>query len=146
VLIMPGAVYGDNAGLITAAMIEPARSQGYASYIADGGNHMALVHRRDIARLYVLALGAPAGSRYLGVGESDVTMRQVAEAVSRAAGAGGTTRSLSLGEARQVWGPLADALGLDQQFTARHARDELGWVPREAGVLEYQADSAVPAR
>ena len=146
VLIMPGAVYGDNAGLITAAIVEPARSQGYASYIADGDNHMALVHRRDIARLYVLALGAPAGSRYLGVGESDVTMRQVAEAASRAAGAGGATRSLSLDEARQVWGPLADALALDQQFTARRARDELGWVPREAGVLEYLADSAVTAR
>ena len=78
--------------------------------------------------------------------ESDATMRQVAEAASRAAGAGGATRSLSLGDAQQVWGPLADALALDQQFTARHARDELGWVPREAGVLEYLADSAVPAR
>jgi nucleoside-diphosphate-sugar epimerase len=146
VLIMPGAVYGDGAGLITAAMIAPASSQGYAGYVADGGNHMALVHRRDLARLYVLALGAPAGSSYLGVGESGVTMRQVAEAASHAAGAGGATRSLSLDEAGQLWGPLADALALDQQFTARRARDELGWVPREPGVLEYLADSAVPAR
>jgi nucleoside-diphosphate-sugar epimerase len=146
VLIMPGAVYGDNAGLITAALIGPARSQGYSSYVGGGGNHMALVHRRDIARLYVLALGAPAGSRYLGVGESDVTARQVAQAASRAAGAGGATRSLTLDEARQVWGPLADALALDQQFTARRARDELGWVPQEAGVVEYLAEPAVPAR
>jgi nucleoside-diphosphate-sugar epimerase len=145
VLIMPGAVYGDSAGLITAAMVEPARSQGYASYVADGRNHRALVHRRDLARLYVLALGAPAGSRYLGVGESDVTMRHVAEAASRAAGAGGATRSLSLDEAQQVWGPLADALALDQQFTARHAREDLGWVSREAGILEYLADSALTA-
>jgi nucleoside-diphosphate-sugar epimerase len=143
VLIMPGAVYGDNAGLIAAAMIAPASAQGYASYIAGGDNHMALVHRRDIARLYVRALGAPAGSRYLGVGESDVTMRGLAEAASRAAGAGGATRSLSLDEGRQAWGPLADALALDQRFTARRARDELGWVPREAGVLEYLADPAV---
>jgi len=143
VLIMPGAVYGDNAGLITAAMIEPARSQGYASYIGDGANHMALVHRRDLARLYVLAPGARAGSRYLGVGGSDVTTRQVAEAASRAAGARGATRSLGLDEARQAWGPLADALALDQQFTARRARDELAWAAREAGVLEYLADSAV---
>jgi nucleoside-diphosphate-sugar epimerase len=142
VLIMPGGVYGDGGGLITAAMVGPARAQGYASYVADGDNHMALVHRRDIARLYVLALGAPAGSRYLGVGSSDATMRQVAEAASRAGGAGGTTRSLSLDEARQVWGPLADALALDQQFTARHASDDLAWAPREAGVLAYLADSA----
>ncbi len=146
VLIMPGAVYGDDAGLVAAAMVRPARSQGYGSYIADGSNHIALVHRRDVARLYVLALDASAGSRYLAVGESGVTMRALAEAASRAAGAGGATRSLSLDEARQVWGPLADALALDQQFTARRARDELGWVPREPGVLEYLADSAVPAR
>ncbi len=146
VLIMPGAVYGDDAGLVAAAMVQPARSQGYGSYIADGSNHIALVHRRDVARLYVLALDASAGSRYLAVGESGVTMRALAEAASRAAGAGGATRSLSLDEARQVWGPLADALALDQQFTARRARDELGWVPREPGVLEYLADSAVPAR
>lgn len=143
VLIMPGAVYGDDAGLITAAMVDPARSQRYASYIAGGGNHMAVVHRRDIARLYVLALKAPAGSRYLGVGASDVTMREIADAASRAAGAGGATKSLSLDEARQVWGPLADALALDQQFTARRARDELGWVPLAAGVLEDLADPSV---
>jgi nucleoside-diphosphate-sugar epimerase len=79
------------------------------------------------------------------MGESDVSMRQVAEAASRAAGAGGATKSLSLDEGRQVWGPLADALALDQRFTARRARDELGWVSREAGVLEYLADSAVRA-
>ena len=36
-------------------------------------------------------------------------------------------------------------IGADQQFTARRARDELGWIPREAGVLEYLADSAVAA-
>jgi nucleoside-diphosphate-sugar epimerase len=47
ILIMPGAVYGDGAGLITGAIVEPAGSQGYASYIADGSNHIALVHRRD---------------------------------------------------------------------------------------------------
>jgi hypothetical protein len=77
------------------------------------------------------------------VGESDVTMRLLAEAASRAAGAGGATRSLSLDEGRQIWGPLADALALDQQFTARRAHDDLGWFPRDAGVLEYLADSAV---
>jgi len=38
---------------------------GAWGYIADGGNHMALVHRRDVARLYVLALGAPAVLEYL---------------------------------------------------------------------------------
>jgi nucleoside-diphosphate-sugar epimerase len=146
VLIMPGAVYGDNGGLIAAAMVEPARAQGYATYVAGGGNHMALVNRRDLGRLYVLALRAPAGSRYLGVGESAVTMRQVAAAASRAAGAAGATRSLSLDEARQVWGPLADALALDQQFSARRARDELGWTPRAPGVLAYLADSALPVQ
>ena len=147
--VTPASFTGFGRRLTHDAAVQLARNwtalllNGIVLVIAGGTNHMALVHRRDLARLYVLALGARAGASYLGVGESDVTGGQVAEAASRAAGAGGATKSLSIDEARQVWGPLADALALDQQFTARRARDELEWVPQEAGVLEYLADSAV---
>jgi nucleoside-diphosphate-sugar epimerase len=64
VLVMPGLVYGDHAGLIETFFAgEPP-----ISYIGDGSNHWPLVHRRDLAELYVLALDAPAGARYVGVG------------------------------------------------------------------------------
>lgn len=90
------------------------------------------MHRYDIVQLYVLALGASPGSRFCGVKSSDTTKRQLAEAASTAAGAGGATQSMSL-EAR---GPLGDGLVLDQQFTAQHARDELGWTPNGGSPLE----------
>lgn len=137
VLVMPGAVYGDGGGLIHATMIAPARAGGYASYIGDGGNHIALVHVHDIARLYVLALTASPGSRFVGVGDSSITMRELAKAASLAAGAGGVTRSITLSEAQGIFGPLADALALDQQFTSQRARDELGWSPTGPAPLEY---------
>jgi nucleoside-diphosphate-sugar epimerase len=137
VLVMPAAVYGDGGGLIHATMIAPAKAEGYASYIGDGGNHIALVHVHDIARLYVLALTASPGSRFVGVGDSSITMRELAKPASAAAGAGGVTRSITLGEAQRIFGPLADALALDQQFTSQHARDELGWSPTGPSPLEY---------
>lgn len=55
----------------------------------------------------------------------------------RVAGAGGVTRSITLGEAQRIFGPLADALALDRQFTSQHARDELGWSPTGPSPLEY---------
>src|SRR4051794_9682360 len=95
ILVMPGAVYGDGGGLIQGTMIEPAKAQGYAGYIGDGANHMALVHVHDIAQLYVLALDASPGSRFGGVGHFGDTMRELAGAASTAAGAGGATRSIT---------------------------------------------------
>jgi nucleoside-diphosphate-sugar epimerase len=135
VLVMPGGVYGDAGGLLMDSIIGPAAARGHASYIGDGDNHWALVHRHDIAQLYVLALGAPPRSRFCGVGSSEATMRQLAEATGSASAA----RSMSLRDARECFGPLADALALDQQFTAQHARDELGWVPDGPTPLEYLA-------
>jgi nucleoside-diphosphate-sugar epimerase len=137
VLVMPGAVYGHGRGIIQATMVEPAKAQGYASYIGDGANHMSLVHVRDIAGLYVLALNASPGSRYAGVGDSATTMRELAKAASTSANAGGVTRSITIEDARGTFGPLADALALDQQFTSRRATDELGWIPTGPSPVDY---------
>jgi nucleoside-diphosphate-sugar epimerase len=126
VLVMPGLVYGDRAGLIeTFFGGEPP-----IKYIGDGANHWPLVHRLDIADLYVLALGAPAGARYLGVGATTPTLKQVAEALAVSAGRPGETESISLDAAREAMGPIAEAFALDQRFTSEKAHSELGWAPR----------------
>ncbi len=87
------------------------------------------MHRLDIADLYVLALGAPAGARYLGVGATTPTLRQVAEALAASAGRPGAIESISLDAAREAMGPIAEAFALDQRFTSEKARSELGWAP-----------------
>ncbi|WP_103349578.1 NAD-dependent epimerase/dehydratase family protein [Amycolatopsis sp. CA-128772] len=120
---------------------EPGRESGAIPYIADGGNHWALIHLDDLARLYTAALPAPAGSVYLGVGGVNPTAKEVAEACAHAAGPAGKTVSLSLAEARERISPIADAFALDQQLTPAKAQRELGWTPVHADPLtEFAAE------
>jgi nucleoside-diphosphate-sugar epimerase len=143
VLVMPGLVYGDRLGLIDTFFDAPARDADKPfPYIDAGADHWALVHRADIADLYVLALGAPAGSTYIGVGPGSPTARQVAEALATSAGRPGEVASITLDQARETMGPIADAFALDQQLTSAKASTELGWTPRFTDPL---AELAKPA-
>ena len=99
-------------------------------------NRWAVVHVEDVAELYVAALGAPAGGVYAGVDDSQSpTMRQIAEAVSVAAGRPGTAGSITMQQARAEFGPLAEAFVLDQRISAARARRELAWKPGARDVL-----------
>jgi nucleoside-diphosphate-sugar epimerase len=146
VLVMPGLVYGDHEGLIEAFFAAEARRDGKkVPYIGDGSNRWALVHRDDIADLYVRALAAPAGSKFVGVGPVCPTAREVAEAVARSGGSFSGVDSISLAEAREAMGPIAEAFALDQRFTSAKAHDELGWAARHHDPLgELAAPPAVP--
>jgi nucleoside-diphosphate-sugar epimerase len=135
VLVMPGVVYGHGGGLIGQFIGAPARA-GAAHYIGAGDNRWAVVHVDDIADLYVAALAAPAGGVYAGVDDTQApTMRQIAEAVSAAAGQPDTASSITMEQARGEFGPLADAFALDQRITAAGARRDLGWAPASRNVL-----------
>jgi nucleoside-diphosphate-sugar epimerase len=135
VLVMPGVVYGHGGGLI-GQFIGAQAHAGAAHYIGAGDNRWALVHVEDIAELYVAALASPPGGVYAGVDDSQSpTMRQIAEAVSVAAGRSGTASSITMEQARHEFGPLADAFALDQRFTAAHAHRVLGWTPAARDVL-----------
>jgi nucleoside-diphosphate-sugar epimerase len=135
VLVMPGVVYGHGGGLIGQFIGAPSRG-GAAHYIGAGDNRWAVVHVDDIAELYVAALASPAGGVYAGIDDSQSpTMREIAEAVSVAAGQAGTASSITMEQARAEFGPLADAFALDQRFTTTHARRVLGWTPAKRDVL-----------
>jgi nicotinate-nucleotide pyrophosphorylase len=65
-----------------------------------------------------------------------VRVREVAEAVSHAAGAVGKVESWKLDQAKEKLGAYADALALDQQFSSKKAKEVLGWVPQAPSVFE----------
>jgi nucleoside-diphosphate-sugar epimerase len=115
-LVMPGLVYGHDTGLIPAFF-------GDGRVIGDGAHHWPLVHVEDIADLYVRALAAPAGARYIGVEPGEPTMREAVEAV-----VGPVTGSVTVAEL----GPIGEAFALDQRLTGERARTELGWAPRHS--------------
>ncbi|MDJ0385611.1 NAD-dependent epimerase/dehydratase family protein [Streptomyces sp. G-G2] len=141
VMVMPGLVYGRSGGLAQAFFVEPGRAAGAVPCIGDGSNHWALVHVDDIPELYVLALNAPAGSVYAGVGGQNLPLADITRALSEAARCPGRIDSLTIEESIRRMGPVAETFALDQQFTGARARRELGWTPTRLDALAELARS-----
>ncbi len=139
VVLRPGIVYG-GAGSLTARWYRSARAEGAARIVGDGRNHWSLVRLDDLAELYLALAESRAEGVFHGVDNSPVRVLEAAAAASRAAGAGGRVKHLSLEEARASLGPVADALVMDQRLVTRRA-DEVGWRPRCASYLDC-ADEA----
>ena len=80
---------------------------------------------------------AKPGSLYHGAGGSAFRTREIAEAASFGADAGGLTESWPLEDAREkLGGYLVDALMLDQVVLGDKAKRELGWQPAAISLLE----------
>jgi nucleoside-diphosphate-sugar epimerase len=152
VVIRPGVVYGRGGG-IPASLVQSGKENGEVIFVGDGENHWPMVWLDDIADLYLRALEkAPAGSIFHGAEKDSVTVREIAEAASEAAGVPGKITPWPVEEARKQLGGFADALALDQQISSEKARTVLGWTPKSKGVLEdlrrgsYVAPGASKAR
>ncbi|MFP3938757.1 MAG: NAD-dependent epimerase/dehydratase family protein [Thermoanaerobaculia bacterium] len=137
-VVRPGVVYGERRGLMVR-FFQSAENEGASSYIGDGRNRMALIHRDDNARLYREILEKAASGMFHAVDGTPITMAEVAVEAGRAAGAPGEPRSVPLEEARQELGPVADALCLDQVVAARRSAEVLGWAPRYRSFREGAA-------
>lgn len=124
VVVRPGIAYGRGGG------IPGMLARGELPLIAPGTQRWPLVHVDDLARLYVLALTAPAGTVLHGVGATS-TMAELVDAAG--AGASGT---VDANEARRRFGAFADALMLDQQVASEATRRLLGWRPAAPGPVE----------
>jgi len=136
VIIRPGFMYVKRLGL-PAMFVQSARENGAAKYIGDGNSCWPVAHVCDIAELFALALErARPGDIFNGNDETSLTVRQIAEAASQGAGAGGETASMSLQQAYTIYGALADVLALDQRITSKRARTQLGWKPRMSTILD----------
>ena len=134
VVIRPGIVYGRGGG-IPGTLVATARAGDAVRVVGDGANRWPVVFVDDLADLYRRAVErAPAGTVLLAVEGPSIPARDVAAAACDGAGRGRVT-PWPLTDARVALGPFADALALDQQFSARRARDLLGWTPRGPGIL-----------
>lgn len=137
-VLRPGMVYGGGAGGSVSELFRGAVEEGAPTYVGDGRNRWSLVHREDAAALYRLVMERRAGGIFHAVDGHPLSVREVAEEVSRVAGAGGRTKSLGLEEARSEMGSFADALCLDQVADATRALS-LGWKPGRHSFLHASA-------
>jgi nucleoside-diphosphate-sugar epimerase len=84
----------------------------------------------DVARFYLAAAkSAPAGSLYNCTGETDVTTRQLAEAIGQALNV--PARGLPRAEVEALRGPfLTGFVDYDNRASSAKAQRELGWRPQ----------------
>jgi nucleoside-diphosphate-sugar epimerase len=134
VVRLPPSVHGEGDHGFVPMLISIARQKGVSAYMGDGLNRWPAVHRLDAAQLYRLVIEkGSAGGRYHGVAEEGVTMRAIAEAIG--AGLGVPVRSLTQDEEGAHFEWMAHFVVLDNPTSSARTRDELGWRPKELGLL-----------
>lgn len=135
IVIRPGLVYGGSGGLV--AMLIGQAKGGQLAIVGNGKNHWPLVRLDALAELYALAIDeAPADSIYNGTSGDTAPYGEIARAAHRVAGGDGNVPTMPVEEARNIMGPFADALALDQRISGDKAQSELGWKPQRPSVLE----------
>lgn len=148
VILCLGVVFGHGRGLPRLLVDGPRTEEPEPALLfpGTGDQHWVTVHVDDLGPLYAAALtkGA-AGSSYHGVSGESPTVRELAEAVSRAAGLGGRVGPEAVEATRARLGLFEAAFALDQQATGTKARTELGWQPTGPSLLqELETGSYAP--
>ncbi|GAB7192838.1 NAD-dependent epimerase/dehydratase family protein [Kineococcus sp. NUM-3379] len=144
IVIEPGTVYGNGAGIPTVVFAgERVGEPSALRMVGPGTQHWTSVHVEDLAELYVAALErAESGSVYLGVSGDNPTVRELGEAASHRLGLGGRVLAEDAAALVERLGGFGEALLLDQQATGEKARSELGWKPSRPSLLEEFAAGA----
>lgn len=134
VLRLPPSVHGDGDHGFVPLLIALARRQGVAAYIGEGRNRWPAVHRLDAAALYrrVVEQGR-AGVNYHGVAETGVPFAELAAVIGRRLGV--PVQSLPRDAAAAHFGWFAHFAGADNPTSSDWTQRELGWQPRQPGLL-----------
>ena len=143
IVLCPTMIYGTGRGVHRESiqvprLIEVAKKHGVARHVGRGENVWSNVHIDDVITLYRLALEkAPAGAFYYAE-NGENSYREIAQAISRMLGFGGSTKAMPMAEAIREFGEGAAqfSMGSNSRVRALRARRELGWRPAGRPLLE----------
>jgi len=135
-VVRPPLIWGHGGSKQTPAIFDSVKTTGAACYIGQGLNLYSHVHVDDLAQVYRLALerGTPGALYHAVAGE--VGWRALAEGVAEAMGC--EARTVTLEQAREIWGAFAGPLyfGVSSRSRSPRTRHELGWAPQHLDLLE----------
>ncbi len=142
-VICPSLIYGVGTGLNPHSVQIPflaanARVQGRVQIVGAGLNVWSNVHIDDVVALYVLALTkAPAGAFYFAE-NGEASLSDIGGALAKRLSLPGV-ESLPPEVAAAHWGePRAYfSLGSNSRVRSVRARNELGWAPRHASLIDW---------
>lgn len=146
-----------NVGVVRLPQVHDTRRQGFVSllvqkavetgvsaYVGKGENRWTACHVRDVARLYRLAIErATPGAVYHAIDEGALPVRTLAEAIGARLSL--PVRSIPADEAEAHFGWIAGFAQLDVPGSSDWTRAELGWQPRERGMLADLAELELAA-
>jgi nucleoside-diphosphate-sugar epimerase len=137
VVIAPGVVYGDGAGIPALLLGSPRDDAGNLIMLGTGQQHWSTTHVADLADFYRRVLESDSARGYYVIGDGlNPTVAEVTEAAAVAAGAPGAVAG-SDEEARARLGDyFAEALLLDQGTAAAKARADLNWHPARPALVD----------
>jgi nucleoside-diphosphate-sugar epimerase len=134
-------VHGAGDHGFVAVLVDIARERGTSAFIGDGGNRWPAVHRQDAATLVRLALSdAPAGSVWHASAESGIPTRDIATAIG--AGLGLPVIAVEPEAAAAHFGWMGMFFGADCAASSDLTRQQLGWTPTHATLLDDLATGA----
>jgi nucleoside-diphosphate-sugar epimerase len=137
-ILRPTIVYGESRGIL-GAMFDEARERRSVTIPGDGSQHWGLVHRDDVSEAFALAVEhGQGGGKYNLCDESQLTLRQIGEAI--AASAGAELRPWDAADVVRKLGTYGEALLASFACTSARARRELGWVPRHTNFVREADD------
>lgn len=134
-IVRPPLIWGHGGSKQIPAIFESVKKVGAACYIGAGLNLYSHVHVDDLADVYVRALEkGQAGALYQAVA-GEANWRSIAEAVGAVMGV--PARSVTIEEAKDIWGPFIGPLffGVSSRSRSPRTRKELCWRPKHLDVL-----------
>lgn len=134
-VIHPAMVYERNGGVFRH-FFEDAEQLGHIRVI--GGEHVRwpLVHRMDLARLYVLMIEkGKQGDVYNAAAIEGLSVGIIARTIGSRLGINAKPVACHVENVVSSLGSWAEGYALDQQMSGRKAVAELGWRPEHTNVI-----------